>query len=172
MSATPSAPEESLSPKINVPAPAEGQTAGASVPAAFEDADVSHASLPRYSQTLDPNAPRPPSYARATHKDPRKKSMEELHPNEDERLASLIEFAETKTMIADNFGQHKGVAEGPPNDPLKLFKWAKRRMAGEKGDVWDRMSAEERARWEAEGGGADPDKGEVSQGDMDTSKIA
>ena len=172
MSATPSAPEESLSPKINVVEAPEGQTAGASIPAAPKDNGVPQTDLPGYSQRLDPDAPRLPSYASATHKDPRKKSMEELHPNEDERLASLIEFAETKKMVADNFGGHKGVAEGPPNDPLKVFKWAKRKIGGEKGEVWHKMTVEEREQWEADGGGANPEKGEVSQGDMDTSRIA
>jgi hypothetical protein len=172
MSATPNAPEDSLSPKIDVSESAEGQTAGAGIPGTFKDTDASQASLPSYSKTLDPNAPRLPSYAKATHKDPRKKSMEELHPDENERLQSLVEFAETKKMIQDNFGQHKGVVEGPPNDPLKLFKWAKRRIDGEKGHVWEKMSDEERAKWEAEGGSANPDKGEIFQGDMDTSKIA
>jgi len=110
-----------------------------------------------------------PSYARATGHKP---TIEELIPNEEQRLASLRAFAEEKKYANDYFGGHKGRPEGPPNDPLKVFRWAKKKMSGDGAGTWRRMSADERARWEEQGGQVDEMEGEVAEGDVDTHQIA
>ena len=107
--------------------------------------------LPDYFRYLQPDQPRLPSYARATHRDPRTATIEELLPTEEERLASLRAFCEEKMYVNDYFGGLKGSPEGPPNDPFKVFRWAKRKMSGEKGVTWKKMSEEEEERWKREG---------------------
>ncbi|KAH8704027.1 hypothetical protein BGW36DRAFT_264586, partial [Talaromyces proteolyticus] len=102
--------------------------------------------LPDYTA----NSPRLPSYARATAR----QAM-----TEEERLASLHAFVERKQSINDYYGGHKGCPQGPPNDPLKPFKWIKRKMNGEK-NVWRSLSDEEKRKWEESGGDIDEDSGE------------
>lgn len=133
--------------------------------------DRTHDTLPDYTSRRNSAASHLPPYTRATRTDSRRPTIQELLPNEEERLASLREFVEEKMYANDNFGGHKGVADGPANDPFKAFRWAKRKMSGEKGAVWRKMSVEQRARWEADGR-ADPDKGEMGRGDVDTHLIA
>jgi hypothetical protein len=54
-------------------------------------------------------------------------------------------------MYSDDYwGGLKGSAEGPPNDPFKVFRWAKRKMSGEK-VTWRKMSEEEAEKWKREG---------------------
>jgi hypothetical protein len=123
--------------------------------------------LPDYSRFPDPSLPRLPSYARATRADSRTATIEQLLPTEEERLASLRAFCEEKKYANDYWGGHKGSAEGPPNDPFKLFRWAKRKMSGEK-VTWRKMSEEDAERWEREGWAKD---GEIAEGDVDTSTV-
>jgi len=125
--------------------------------------------LPDYSRYLEPDQPRLPSYARATHRDSRTATIEELLPTEEERLESLRAFCEEKKYSNDYFGGLEGSPEGPPNDPFKLFRWAKRKMSGEKGLTWKKMSEEQKERWKREGWARD---GEVADGDVDTSRVA
>lgn len=139
-------------PTIMVTSPHE-QTSAASKEAA-SPATGGNEALPSYRDPSGPSGSNLPSYARATTT---------LTP--EERRASLQAFADSKLQANDNFGGHKGVAEGPPNDPFKVLKWAKRKMSGEKGQVWSKMSAEERAKWEA-------DDGPIVHGDVDSSKVA
>jgi hypothetical protein len=124
--------------------------------------------LPDYSRIPDPSHPRLPSYARATRPDCRTATIEQLLPTEEERLASLREFCEEKKYALDYWGGHKGSAEGPPNDPFKVFRWAKRKMSGERGVTWRKMSEEDAERWERTGWARD---GEVAHGDVDTSRV-
>lgn len=135
-------------------------------PPAFSTlSDKANDTLPEYTYRADPTASTLPSYARATRPDYRSAMSEE------ERLASLREFVESKSYQPDFFGGQKGRPEGPANDPFKVFRWANRRIHGERGDVWRRMSVESRRKWEEEGGEIDDAKGEVERRDMDTSKI-
>jgi len=106
--------------------------------------------LPDYSHRPDPSLPRLPSYARATRCDSRTATIEQLLPTEEERLASLRAFCEEKMYSDDYWGGLKGSAEGPPNDPFKVFRWAKRKMSGEK-VTWRKMSEEEAEKWKREG---------------------
>jgi len=124
--------------------------------------------LPNYSRRPDPSHPHLPSYARATRRDSRTATIEELLPTEEERLASLREFCEEKKYANDYWGGHKGSADGPPNDPFKVFRWAKRKMGGEKGATWKKMSEENAEKWKREGWAKD---GEVAHGDVDTSRV-
>jgi len=134
-----------------------------------EEAAFGFEALPNYTRRPDPSAPRLPSYARATRQSSRTMTIEQLLPTEEERLASLQAFCEERMYANDFFGGQKGCAEGPPNDPFKLFRWAKRKMSGEKGAVWRKLSIEQREKWEAAGGEAKD--GEAAHGDMDTSRI-
>lgn len=127
--------------------------------------------LPDYTRGPDPSAQRLPSYARATRLNSHTATIEELLPTEEERLASLRAFVEEKRYANDYYGGHKGSAEGPPNDPFKVFRWAKRKMSGEKGAVWRRMSAEQKREWEESGGVVKEAEGEVAWEDIDTSRI-
>lgn len=122
--------------------------------------------LPHYTPRPASAPPHPRSYSRATA------TIEEFLPTEEERIASLLAFAEEKKYAPDFFGGHKGSAEGMPNDPFKAFRWAKRKMSGEKGHVWRRLSEEQLREWEAEGGAVNEALGEVTKGDMDTSRVA
>lgn len=155
----------------------EGQHSPTSVPterpppfSSPDDATAeSDEALPNYSRRPDPSAPRLPSYARATRQSSRTMTIEQLLPSEEERLASLQAFCEERMYANDYFGGQKGCAEGPPNDPFKLFRWAKRKMSGEKGAVWRKLSIEQREKWEAAGG--EMKEGEIARGEMDTSRL-
>jgi hypothetical protein len=120
---------------------------------------------PDYTRRRGSVASSLPSYRRATQEDSRTLMTEE------ERLALLQAFVEEKMYANDNFGGHKGVTNGPPNDPLKVFRWAKRKMAGEKDGVWSKLTSEQRAKWEAHEAGLEQAKGEVAWGDVDTHTI-
>lgn len=161
-------PEFIVSPAVQLPS----EEPPAFYSEAVSLADESRDTLPDYSRRPDPNAPRLPSYARATRRDSRNATIEELLPTEEERLASLRAFAEEKMYVNDYWGGHKGSAEGMPNDPFKVFKWAKRKMSGERGSVWRRLSDEQKAKWEAAGGTVDENRGEVAWGDIDTHTVA
>jgi hypothetical protein len=145
---------------------------GGDAPPSIEHHKKSHDMPPDYSKLADPTAPRVPSYAQATHQNPRTSTIEQLLPSEEERLASLRAFVEEKKYAPDYFGGHKGSAQGQPNDPFKPFRWAKRKIEGEKGHVWHKLTEEQRREWEASGGVVDEDHGEVSKGDVDSSTVA
>ena len=155
----------------------EGQHSPTSVPterpppfSSPDDASAaSDEALPNYSRRPDPSAPRLPSYARATRQSSRTMTIEQLLPSEEERLASLQAFCAERLYANDYFGGQKGCADGPPNDPFKLFRWAKRKMSGEKGAVWRRLGDEHKEKWEAAGG--EMKDGEIAQGEVDTSRL-
>jgi len=81
-------------------------------------------------------------------------------------LVSLCAFVEDKMFAPDYFGGQMGSAVGPPNDPFKVFKWAKRKIHGEKGHVWHKMSVEQFEKWEADGGAVN------ENGNVDSSTVA
>jgi len=140
-------------------------------PFSSEAVSLADDTLPDYTRRPDPTASRLPSYARATRGDSRTAMIEELLPTEEERLASLRAFVEEKQYANDYFGGQKGKPEGPPNDPFKVFRWAKRKISGEKGEVWRRLSVEQRTKWEEQGGEVDEARGEVAWGDIDTHRL-
>ncbi|EED14105.1 hypothetical protein TSTA_103290 [Talaromyces stipitatus ATCC 10500] len=108
--------------------------------------NVESEALPNYSRRPDSNAPRLPSYARVERTDRL-------------RRESWQTFIESKMYGPDTFGGHKGITDGPPNDPLKPFRWIRRKVKGEK-NVWRKLSVEERRKWEEEGGPVNYDAGE------------
>ena len=132
------------------------------------DTSAEEVALPDYSRRPDPALPRLPSYARATRPDSRTATIEQLLPTEEERLASLRAFCEEKMYANDYWGGLKGSADGPPNDPFKVFRWAKRKMSGEKGVTWRKMSEEDAEKWKRVGWARD---GEIAVGDVDTSRV-
>lgn len=111
--------------------------------------------LPEYSHNN--HHPSPPSYARVEMADRR-------------RRESLQEFLNQKMYHEDTFGGIKGIVSGPPNDPLKPFRWMSRKFKGQK-HVWRTLSEEERRKWEEDGGAADHERGEVVAGDVDTARV-
>jgi hypothetical protein len=143
-----------------------------------EQRDENRDSPPGYLRQPDPATPRLPSYARATGQNPRNATIEQLLPTEEERLASLRAFAEEKQLSESYNGSGNlfnwfdpwGIrniersAQGPPNDPLKVLRWAKRKISGEKGDVWQTLTTEHRQKWEADG------VEDSVKGDVDASK--
>jgi len=141
-------------------------------PHAVVEPPAEHERMPPDGNELLPSLVLPlPTDTRATGLNPRTAKIEQLLPTEEERLASLRAFVEEKQFAPDYFGGHKGSAEGPPNDPFKVLKWAKRKIGGEKGHVWEKLTAEQRQEWEAEGGYVNEAQGEIAKGDLDSSKI-
>jgi hypothetical protein len=82
------------------------------------------------------------------------------HPGDNEYHASLRAWAREKEYMNDNFGGHKGVAVGEPNDPFKVFRWVGRKLRGKP------TNGGRSHHWE-------PSRpGEVADGEVDTHNLA
>ena len=131
--------------------------------------------------SLDP--PPPPPYNAATQAlnvdnqlagsaSPASKPKGSHQFTEEEKLQMLREFQHHKEYANDYWGGHKGAPEGPPKDPLKVFRWAGRKISRDEDPAKrppgspDRWYDRSRSQQD---GAAD---GEVAKGDIDTSRLA
>jgi hypothetical protein len=102
--------------------------------------------------------PYPSHLASNTKPAPRRKTQAEL----------LKEFQEFHEQQNSNWGAQKGVVTGPAKDPAALFKWMGRKMSGDKGETSKERKARKQREWEE----AMKESNGVSQGDVETYKIA
>jgi len=134
--------------------PATGSPLPGETTSPFDNHQSSDDPPPDYSRRQDPTAPRLPSYGQTA-------TIEQLLPTEEERLASLRAFAEEQQFTPNDSGERDDHPQKPPKDPLKVFRWVKRKMSGEKGDVWQRLNHERRQKWEAERGTTGEAQGDI-----------
>jgi hypothetical protein len=149
---------EDMAPE-KLPAPAQQQDAPVpyeSVPPPSYDNAFRSKPVPSYTPAAGPSAS---PVGKATGLSPT-----DARDGDSPYIASMRAWAKEKEFINDNFGGHKGIAVGEPNDPFKLFKWAGRKMSGKpKPQAKQPEDATARSPF---------DPPIVAVGDMDTSKIA